>query len=65
MPPDPFLQGTGWGQQCLCRTRKITRAVFFYALWKDLQNLEDAGDELMLADDDQPIPYPHINYYYF
>ena len=32
--------------------------IVILSLQKDLQNLEDAGDELMLADDDQPIPYP-------
>lgn len=28
---------------------------------KELQNLEDASDELMLADDDQPVPYPMVH----
>ncbi|CAH3032102.1 unnamed protein product [Pocillopora meandrina] len=32
---------------------------------KELQNLEDAGDELMMLDDDTtPIPYPFSNFYH-
>ncbi|CAI8038063.1 Prefoldin subunit 4 [Geodia barretti] len=27
---------------------------------KELQNLEDASDELMMGDSDIPVPYPHI-----
>lgn len=27
-------------------------------LQKELQNIEDASDELMMADSDQPTPYP-------
>lgn len=34
-------------------------------LQKELQNLEDAGDELMMLDDDTtPIPYPFSNFYH-
>lgn len=29
---------------------------------KELQNLEEAGDELMLADDDEPAVYPSVLY---
>ena len=38
--------------------------LFIVVLQKALQNLEDAGDELMLADDDQPIPYPASTHYF-
>ena len=30
-------------------------------LQKDLQNLEDAADELLMQDGDDPIPYPFVN----
>ncbi len=33
--------------------------IFTY-LQKSLQNLEEAGDELMLADDDEPAVYPPL-----
>ena len=37
----------------------------FSLLQKELQNLEDAGDELMMLDDDTtPIPYPFSNFYH-
>ena len=29
-----------------------------YVFQKELQNLDDAGDELILLDDDLPVPYP-------
>lgn len=34
-----------------------------YSLQKELQNIEDASDELMMADSDHLIPYPLLNYF--
>lgn len=39
---------------------------FLLSLQKELQNLEDAGDELlMLEDDTAPIPYPFFLFFFF
>ena len=36
----------------------LTYLCILYVFQKELQNLDDAGDELILLDDDLPVPYP-------
>ena len=45
----------------VCMYEDYIRIYYWYfLLQKQLRNIEDASDELMLIDDDQRIPYPKI-----
>ena len=49
-----------------CNYKADITIFFLLFLQKELQNLEDAGDELlMLEDDTAPIPYPFFLFFFF
>ena len=61
----PFVVGWNVFISHLLHNPHNTSRIFSF-LQKELQNLEDAGDELMMLDDDTtPIPYPFSNFYIF
>ena len=60
----PFVVGWNVLMSHLLHNPHNTLRIFSF-LQKELQNLEDAGDELMMLDDDTtPIPYPFSNFYH-